>query len=211
MTEVKPDSETTRLLLGRIRAGERAAFEELFARHRPLLRKLVEFRLDARLRARVDPSDVVQEAQLEAFRQLPSFLQRNPMPFRLWLRKTAQERLRMVERQHLEAARRSVGREMPLPDNSAAAAVASQLAAAILSPSQHAAQGELAGRVADAIALLADTDREVLLMRTFEGLSYDEVACVLDIDSAAARKRHGRALLRLHKVLTDGGLTESKV
>jgi RNA polymerase sigma factor (sigma-70 family) len=100
---------------------------------------------------------------------------------------------------------------MPLPDNSAAAAVASQLAATILSPSQHAAQGELAGRVADAIALLGDTDREVLLMRTFEGLSYDEVACVLDIDSAAARKRHGRALLRLHKVLTDGGLTESKV
>jgi RNA polymerase sigma-70 factor (ECF subfamily) len=211
MTEVKPDSEATRLLLGRIRAGERAAFDELFARHRPLLRKLVEFRLDARLRARVDPSDVVQETQLEAFRQLPSFLQRNPMPFRLWLRKTAQERLRMVERQHLEAARRSVGREMPLPDNSAAAAVAGQLAAAILSPSQHAAQGELAGRVADAIALLGDTDREVLLMRTFEGLSYDEVACVLDIDSAAARKRHGRALLRLHKVLTDGGLTESKV
>jgi RNA polymerase sigma-70 factor, ECF subfamily len=210
MTEVKPDSETTRLLLGRIRAGERAAFEELFARHRPLLRKLVEFRLDARLRARVDPSDVVQEAQLEAFRQLPSYLERRPMPFRLWLRKTAQERLRMVERQHLEAARRSVGREMPLPDTSAAA-VAQQLAAAILSPSQHAAQGELAGRVADAIGLLGDIDREVLVMRTFEGLSYDEVACVLDIDSAAARKRHGRALLRLHKVLTDGGLTESKV
>jgi RNA polymerase sigma-70 factor (ECF subfamily) len=210
MTEVKPDSETTRLLLGRIRAGERAAFEELFARHRPLLRKLVEFRLDARLRARVDPSDVVQDTQLEAYRQLPSFLERKPMPFRLWLRKTAQERLRMVERQHLEAARRSVGREMPLPDNSAAV-VAHQLAAAILSPSQHAAQGELAGRVADAIGLLGDTDREVLVMRTFEGLSYDEVACVLDIDSAAARKRHGRALLRLHKVLTDGGLTESKV
>lgn len=210
MTEVKPDSETTRILLGRIRAGERAAFEELFARHRPLLRKLVEFRLDARLRARVDPSDVVQETQLEAFRQLPSYLERKPMPFRLWLRKTAQERLRMTERQHLEAARRSVGREMPLPDTSAAV-VAQQLAAAILSPSQHAAQGELAGRVADAIGLLSDTDREVLVMRTFEGLSYDEVACVLDIDSAAARKRHGRALLRLHKVLTDGGLTESKV
>jgi RNA polymerase sigma-70 factor (ECF subfamily) len=210
MTEVKPDSETTRLLLGRIRAGERAAFEELFARHRPLLRKLVEFRLDARLRTRVDPSDVVQDTQLEAFRQLPSFLERKPMPFRLWLRKTAQERLRMAERQHLEAARRSVGREMPHPDTSAAT-VAYQLAAAILSPSQHAAQGELAGRVADAIGLLSDTDREVLVMRTFEGLSYDEVACVLDIDSAAARKRHGRALLRLHNVLTDGGLTESKI
>ena len=147
MTEVKPDSETTRLLLGRIRAGERAAFEELFARHRPVLRKLVEFRLDARLRGRVDPSDVVQETQLEAFRQLPGFLQRRPMPFRLWLRKTAQERLRMVERQHLEAARRSVGRELPLPDTSAAAG-RQQLARGDPSPSQHIAQGELARRVA---------------------------------------------------------------
>lgn len=210
MTEVKPDSEATRILLGRVRAGERAAFEELFARYRPLLRKLVEFRMDARLRARLDPSDVVQETQLEAFRQLESFLERKPMPFRLWLRKTAQERLRMVERQHLEAARRSVGREMPFPDASAAM-VAQQLAASMLTPSQHAAQGELAGRVADALGLLADSDREVLLMRTFEGLSYDEVACVLEIDAAAARKRHGRALLRLHKILKEGGLTESQV
>jgi RNA polymerase sigma-70 factor (ECF subfamily) len=210
MTEVKPDSETTRLLLGRIRAGERAAFEELFARHRSVLRQLVEFRMDSRLRARLDPSDVVQEAQLEAFRQLPSFLERRPMPFRLWLRKTAQERLRMLERQHLEAARRSVVRELPIPDNSAALLV-QQLAAATLSPSQHASQGELARRVADALNRLAEPDREVLLMRTFEGLSYDEVACVLEIDSPAARKRHGRALLRLHKLLTESGLTDSQL
>ena len=48
-------------------------------------------------------------------------------------------------------------------------------------------------------------------MRTFEGLSYDEAAYVLEIDAAAARKRHGRALVRLHKLLTAGGLTESQI
>jgi RNA polymerase sigma-70 factor (ECF subfamily) len=116
----------------------------------------------------------------------------------------------MLERQHLEAARRSVVRELPIPDNSAALLV-QQLAAATLSPSQHAAQGELARRVAEALGRLAEPDREVLLMRTFEGLSYDEVACVLEIDSAAARKRHGRALLRLHKLLTASGLTDSQL
>ncbi len=210
MIEVKPDSETTRLLLGRIRVGERAAFEELFARHRPLLRRLVEFRMDSRLRARVDPSDVVQETQLEVFRQLPSYLERRPMPFRLWLRKTAQERLRMVERQHLEASKRTVGRELPLPDTSAAL-LAQQLVAAVPSPSQHAAQGELARRVGEALGRLPDADQEVLLMRTFEGLSYAEVGCVLDVDAAAARKRHGRALLRLHTLLTEGGLTDSQI
>jgi RNA polymerase sigma-70 factor (ECF subfamily) len=210
MVEVKPDSEETRRLLERVEAGERAAFDGLLDRHRPFLRRLVELRLDARLRARLDPSDVVQETQLEAFRRLPDFLQRRPMPFRLWLRKTVQERLRMAERQHLEASRRAVGRELPLPDASSLL-LAQQLVGAGATPSQHVARGELARRVREAVAALQDLDREVLLMRTFEGLSYAEVAYILEIDAAAARKRHGRALLRLHKLLTEGGLTESQV
>src|SRR5262245_55586545 len=135
MVEVKPDSEETRRLLERIQAGEREAFEELFARHRPRLRHLVERRLEAPLRARLDPSDVVQEAHLEAFRRLPDFLERRPMPLRLWLRKTLQERLRMIERQHQEASRRAVGRELPLPDSSAP--LAHQLAGSDPTPSQQ--------------------------------------------------------------------------
>ncbi len=115
MVEVKPDSDATRRLLERVQAGEREAVEELFARHRPWLQHLVDLRLEAPLRARLDPSDVVQEAHLEAFRRLPDYLERRPMPFRLWLRKTLKERWRMLERQHLEAARRAIGRELPSP------------------------------------------------------------------------------------------------
>src|SRR4051794_14178893 len=89
MVPVKPDSEATCRLLERIQEGDSAAFEELLARHRPLLRQLVEIRLDSRLRARVDPSDIVQDAHLEAYRRMADFLQRKPMPFRLWLQKTA--------------------------------------------------------------------------------------------------------------------------
>jgi RNA polymerase sigma-70 factor (ECF subfamily) len=210
MIEGKPDSEATSRLLDRIRAGEREAFEELFARHRPLLRRLFELRLDPRLRGRLDPSDVVQETQLEAYRQLPSFLERQPMPFRLWLRKEAHERLRMLERQHLEASRRSVYKERPLPEGSAAL-TAPQLATSEPTPSQHLAQGELAWRVRDCLDLLAEVDREILLMRNYEGLSYEEVSCLLEIDPAAARKRHGRALLRLHKLLGEQGLTDSQL
>jgi RNA polymerase sigma-70 factor (ECF subfamily) len=210
MVEVKPDSEETCRLLERIRAGDREAFDGLLARHRPFLRQLVEMRLDARLRARLDPSDVVQETQLEAFRRLPDFLERRPMPFRLWLRKTVHERLRMAERQHLEASRRAVGRELSIPDASSVL-LTQQLASLGPSPSQHLARGELARRVREALARLQDLDREILLMRTFEGLSYAEVGYLLEIDAAAARKRHGRALLRLHKLLTEGGLTESQL
>ena len=103
MAEPTPDSDETRRLLRQIEAGELAAFDRLFARHRPELRRFIDLRLDSRLRARVDPSDVAQETHLEAYRRLPDYLQRKPMPFRLWLRKTAYERLLMLRRQHLHA------------------------------------------------------------------------------------------------------------
>lgn len=208
MAELKPESEVTVALLERVEAGEPEAFNQLFARHRDWLRRLVEVRRDARLAARVDPSDVVQETQLETFRRLSDFLSRRPMPFRLWLRKTLEERLLMAQRQHVEAGKRSVGREQAVGDSSSAPP---EPAGAGPSPSQQAVQFELAGRVREALLELPEADREIVLMRTFEGLSYDEAAYVLEIDAAAARKRHGRALLRLHKLLTAGGLTESQI
>src|SRR6516225_8426712 len=108
----------TRRLLGRARGGDREAVEELFIRHRPYLRRLVELRLDPRLRPRVDASDVVQEAQLEAARRLDGYLQMPALPFRLWLRRLAYDRLLMLRRYHLAAERRSVIREVALPDRS---------------------------------------------------------------------------------------------
>src|SRR5689334_12329507 len=112
------DSAETGQLLNALRGGKPEAFGQLFERHRPSLRRLVAIRLDTRLRNRLDPSDVVQDTQMEAFRRLPDYLRRRPMPFRLWLRKTAQERLLMLSRRHLGAARRAVGREVRLPDQS---------------------------------------------------------------------------------------------
>jgi RNA polymerase sigma-70 factor (ECF subfamily) len=70
---------------------------------------------------------------------------------------------------------------------------------------------ELAQRVRIALGNLPEIDREILLMRTFESLSYDEIACILGIEATAARKRHGRALLRLHRLLAADGITESKL
>jgi RNA polymerase sigma-70 factor (ECF subfamily) len=61
----------------------------------------VELRLDPQLRSRVDPSDVVQEAQMEAARRLPGYLESPPLPFRLWLRQIAQDRLLNLHRRHV--------------------------------------------------------------------------------------------------------------
>jgi RNA polymerase sigma-70 factor (ECF subfamily) len=207
MHTVPPDSTQTRRLLDQARAGDRAAFEALFARHRAELRRFVALRLDARLRARVDPSDVVQETQLEAFRRLPDFLERAPMPFHVWVRRTAYERLLMLRRQHVEAERRATGREVALPDRSSLL-LAERLVAHGPSPSRSAERRELARQVRQVLLLLPEADRELLFLRTFEGLSYEESADILGIEPATARKRHGRALLKLHALLKEHGLTD---
>jgi RNA polymerase sigma-70 factor (ECF subfamily) len=192
--------------LERIKAGDARAFDILFARHRDALRDFIDLRLDPRVRARVDPSDVVQETQLEALHRLPDFLEREPMPFRVWLRKTAYERLLKVQRHHA-AARRAVGREAVLPQRSSML-LARHFLAAGPSPSQQLANQEIARRVRDALSQLAETDREILLMRNVEELPYEEIGCLVDLSAAAARKRYGRALLRLQKILSDEGLLE---
>jgi RNA polymerase sigma-70 factor (ECF subfamily) len=208
MDDRAPDSEETQRLFEQFRTGDQRALNELLTRHRRYLCQLVELRLDPRLRARVDPSDVVQEAQLEAARRLQEDPKPPPMPFRLWLRQLASDRLLMLRRYHVGAARRSVQREVGLPDRSSLR-LAQQYLARGASPSQQVDERDLARRVRQAVAQLLESDREVLLMRTFEGLSFAEVAYVLRIDAAAARKRHGRALLRLHTILSEGGLGDA--
>jgi RNA polymerase sigma-70 factor (ECF subfamily) len=201
------DSAETRELLRQAGAGDCTAFEQLLARYQQDLRGFIARRLDPKLRSRLDPSDIVQETQLEAFRRLADFLARKPMPFRLWLHKMAYERLLMAHRRHVAAARRKVGREEPLPDRSSIL-LAQHLLAPGSTPSRQFDRRERARRVREVISQLPEADREVLVMRDLDGLSYQEVACLLDIDSAAARKRHGRALVRLHHLLAGAGLKE---
>lgn len=209
MSEPDPDSMETCRLLDEIRAGEASAFDRLFARYRPDLRRFIAFRLDPRIRARLDPSDIVQETHLEAYRRMADFLARRPMPFRVWLRKTAYERLLKIRRYHVDAARRAVGRELGLADRSSVLLAGSLLPGGS-SPSQRLARSELVRRVRQALAELSEADRELLLMRNVEELPYRDIACILELDPAAVRKRYGRALLRLRKLLLDAGLLEER-
>jgi RNA polymerase sigma-70 factor (ECF subfamily) len=208
MTEVKPDSTATRALLEEIRRGDARALDSLLEHFRPELRAFIESHFDPRLRARVDPSDIVQETQMEVVRRMDDFLAHQPMPFRLWLRKKAIDRLLNLRRDHLARARRSVAREQAFPDRSSLLVVRPLLGRGP-SPSQQLQARELAERVSRAVARLADADREILLLRHAEDLPFEEIGCLLDIEPAAARKRFGRALIRLQKVLCDEGLLES--
>lgn len=194
-------SETSELLEA-ARRGDRRAFETLFAAHREAIRRMIELRLDPRLRPRIDASDVIQDTHMEAFRRLDDYFVRLPMPFGDWLRKTAYERLLNLRRDHVTSTRRSVRCEVALPDRSSMQ-LARRLVHADSSPSHVYAKTERAAHVRQALEHLPDTDREILLMRYVEGLSNQDSAMLLGIDKSAASKRHARALLRL-RALLDG-------
>lgn len=200
----RPDSDETSHLLVLASQGEGHAVEELLAQHRDEMRRFVDMHMDRAIRGRVDPSDVVQEAQMEMSRRLSDYLTRRPMPFHVWARKTAYERLLNARRDH-QAARRSVAREACGLDRSSQI-LADRFLATGESPSQAAAALEQSERIAAVIATLPDADRELLLLRLADDMPYDEIACVLEITSEAARQRFGRGLLRLQAALAKAGV-----
>ena len=110
-------------LIEQAREGDAAARQRLLEGCRARLRRIVAVRLDRRLAARVDASDVVQEALADASRRLDDYLLSRPLPFFAWLRQIAWDRLVELHRRHVQAERRSVIREegpaMELSDESA--------------------------------------------------------------------------------------------
>ncbi len=203
------ETEETRNLLLRAQAGDSLAFNELFAQHRPMLHSVVVRRLGRSLRGRIDPSDVVQDTQLEVVQRMAEYVARRPMPFRSWLLRTAVERLWKLRR-HATASRREIGRERRLPEgDSSSSGQYARVVAAGPTPSQQAAASDLASRLHSVLGRLPEPDRAILGMRAFEGLSYEEAGSRLEIDPVAARKRYGRALLRLRALILADGLTES--
>lgn len=190
--------------------GDRQALGALLEENRPLLLRMFRIRLDRRIQARVDASDVVQEVFLEAGRRLPEYLRERPMPFPLWLRFLGVQRVAALHRFHLGAQARDARREAGLRRRalleSSTAALAERIAESGPSPSQEASRREIEARVRRALGALEEDDREVLALRHFEQLGNAEAAAVLGIEPAAAGKRYLRALRRLREALEGMGV-----
>jgi RNA polymerase sigma-70 factor (ECF subfamily) len=201
MATSDPDTEE---LLNRAGGGDQRARQELWVRHRDRLRKMVAIRLDHRLAARLDPSDVVQEAILEADQMLSDYLVQRPLPFYPWLRRLAWKRLMKLYQQHLDSRKRSAKREacrIPLVAEESAIELGRRFFATGTSPSNQLMRRELCDRVRAALGQMAETDREVLVLRFLEQLSTSETAAILDISDAAVKTRQTRALDRLCRLL----------
>lgn len=196
-----PDTEE---LLQRARRGDHSAVEQLLGRHRSRLRRMVAVRMDERLSARVDPSDVVQEALSIACKRLPGYLRRPPISFYAWLRQIAWNCLVDLHRRHIAADKRSVAREEPMHlSGTSAAELGERLKASGTSHIKRLVREELRARVQAAIAKLAPAHREILVLRYLEQLDGAQCAAVLGISRKAANQRHLRAVRRLHRLLGD--------
>ena len=210
-TMARKTSTDTNELVERAALGDDGARQLLFALHRNRLRGMVSVRMDRRLSARLDPSDIVQEAMADAGSHLDEYLRDRPLPFYAWLRQFAWDRLVDVRRKHIDAQARSVDREvawsMPLPDESAVT-LAGRLVAQDTSPSHRLLREELRDRIQAALARLSPRDREVLVLRHLEQLSAGETAAVLGLSEAAVKARHTRAVIRL-RTLFDGPMGEN--
>jgi RNA polymerase sigma-70 factor (ECF subfamily) len=194
-------------LIARARSGDREALGALLARHRDRLRRMVEMRLDARLQARLDASDVVQDAYVEVAERLDEYLRDPKLPLFLWLRLVVGERLMKLHRYHLGTQMRDAGREVSLYRGALPAASSAALAAQLLgrhtSPTQAVVRAERILRVQEALNALDPIDREILSLRHFEELTAAEAAQVLGIEEGAAAKRYFRALKRLKDFLAN--------
>ena len=203
----KNESDDDLRLVERARSGDSAAAGEALVRHRDRLRRMVEARIDRRVRGRVDPSDVLQDGFADAIAKLPGYLTDPKIPLFLWLRLVVGERLAKIHRDHLGAQVRDASREVSLYRGPMPAASSAALAAHLLgkqtSPTQAAVRAERLLRIQEALNALDPLDREILSLRHFEELTHAEAARVLDIQEAAAAKRYIRALKRLKVVLTD--------
>jgi len=201
-----PDSSETQQLLKRAVDGDSEAVNRLLERHREALSRMVGMRMDPVLGRRLDASDIVQDVLIDANRRLPDYLQAPQLPFHLWLRQMAKDRLIDAHRRHRVAARRSIDRERslsPAADDASAIDLLAQLQGREATPFTAATRAEMRRRFDAAVEQLDETDREVILMRHFEQLSNQEVAQSLGLTDAAAGMRYLRALRRLRVILDE--------
>lgn len=204
MTETRPpDSE---LLLRCAADGDPHAAAELLEHYRHRLRRMIALRLDKRVAARVDASDIVQDALNKARVRLPRYLENPRMGLYPWLRRIAWDRLLKVHRDHIDVAKRSVEREhawRPKLNDESVADLAHRLVTSTIGPSRRVVQAEMQARVKDALLELKPHDREILVLRYLEQLGVEEIADVLAISQTAVTSRQLRALQRLRRLLGD--------
>jgi RNA polymerase sigma-70 factor, ECF subfamily len=184
-----------------INAGVGQALEPF----RAYLRVLAQVHLDARLRGKLDPSDVVQQTLLRACAGFDHLRGNEPGLVAAWLRKILARTLADAVRD-LERAKRDVGRERSLEDaiEQSGSALEAMLAANQSSPSEKAERNEMLLRLADALCNLPDDTREAVVLKHCRDWTLADIAVHLGRTPSAVASLLHRGLKQLRELLHEG-------
>jgi len=169
------DEPTLEELVKRAQQGDREAADAIARRYMPHLRPIVRRQIGGHLRARVDTNDMVQTAIHQVVRDLDGLDYQGEKAFEGWLAQVAARKVRMAARHH-QAGKRDVRRED-------AEARFGEKAGVSTSPTQGAVRNELTGDIKEAVARLPETERRVVELHTYEGLTFGEVADRLGLEN----------------------------
>lgn len=188
----------TKDLIDRARTGEPAAAEQLFASAGERVLLYIRLHMGQSLRANYEPLDVLQETWLTALKLLGDFEERWPGGFSAWLCRIAENRMADLGRHGGRAKRRPPGSAVPISQMLDRARQSAD------GPATQVASMELAERLNAALDALEPEDREVVLLRHFQGLAAVEIARRTGSSETAVRRRLGRTLAVVGRALGEG-------
>ena len=188
-----------------LRRDREEALAEYLSLVQGRLKRIVNFRLDYRLSGRVSESDVIQETYVRAAKRIDSFLEKDDMPFFVWLRLEVNQKLHEIHRHHFGAEKRDIRKELKIGQTNESGktsmALAAHIVAQLTSPSRLIERAEQISILERSLADMNTLDREVIALRHFEELSNIETAKILEIETSAASKRYLRALKKLREIM----------
>lgn len=202
-----PDEAAQRLLLA-ARGGDEQQLGRLLQLYRNYLTILASTQLDARLRRRISPSDLVQEAMLGAYRDFAQFRGVSERELLGWLRQILIHCLHHAYETHIKAGRRDLRREVSFDEVStsldrSAVKLGNVIAAKGASPSTPLNDRERAVAVADKLAQLKPDYRDVIVLRNLQGLSFDEVAQRMERKPGTVRMLWLRAIEKFRQLYEE--------
>lgn len=190
--------------------GDSAALGKLIAGFRDYLVAIAQGELDPALRAKLGPSDVVQDTYLLAQRGIEHFAGSTEAELKQWLRQILLNRCRDLRDAYFDTAKRDVRREFPLQGAGSVAGLLAGAAVDTKTPSRHAMKSEQAAWIMESLQTLPDDMREAIWLRNWECLSFDEIGRRLGKSSEAARKLFSRGVRRLGDSLSNGSGAEPR-
>ncbi|MEM1070553.1 MAG: sigma-70 family RNA polymerase sigma factor [Planctomycetota bacterium] len=198
------DDAAMEQIVAKAAAGDAPALARVFDLHRERLHRMIRMRLDPRLRSRLDPSDVLQEAFVDARRRFLEYAENPEFSVYFWLRNIVSNRLSKLHRHHLDAQKRDAKREISLDvamPEASSVFLAAQLAASSASIDRQLVQAEVQARLEIALDEMDPKDREVIALRHFEEMATEEVGEILGLTRSGVLKRYTRALRKLRDAI----------